>query len=581
VTKLLRRGSVAEGKWNVAEKIKRTSIQSKIIVSFIFATVLMSIPNLLLIRSSINNNKQYNEIISNITNANSINGKVKDAVDYDLYRIIHGYMSFEEGRQDKIIDEAYQNIEQIRIGLLSDDSSAILDTVKSVLDSLNESISELKEMVSQGKPVSELEQILENIRLITSTLEENIQDFILHELQNSEEVRKVIEKNSINSIIFNIGILCLVIFFSLISAWMISKNISRPIKKMCETTHLIAEGDLNVEYLEPNSSYEINSLAESFNKMLDSLKDIVVNLYGVCTKLSTQSKLLQKSSEENSMAGQEIAASSQKLVSCVYKQNCESQKAKDTVSKIFNLFNKIMSSNDKILSGSNMSVQLAEDGNKYIKDFMAQLKSINEVVYEASMFSQKFNSSAGEMNNILKSIVKISSQTNLLALNASIEAAKAGEIGKGFSVVAYEIRKLAEEARSLAKVIEDIIKSIQADSELMMEKMKKSIEEVELGNKAAEEAGISFEKIKNSNMLVNEDILKISSKLHEAEKMVKEINNMMENIERDAGINQMEGETIYAAVEEQTANLEEVASSSSTLTDLVSEIEQSIKRFKI
>ncbi|MCX7710333.1 MAG: methyl-accepting chemotaxis protein [Clostridia bacterium] len=565
----------------IARFMGQRSMGSKITISFGVVILLMSSLNASLMINSSKYNKQYGMIIGNITTANSINGKVKKDIDYDLYQIVQGYMKFEEGKQEKILQEVNNNIELVNKNLTSEESKTKLETVKRTAASLKESIEGLQGMIQQGKSMAEKEQKLEDIRMITGTVEESVQEFILTELKASEEVKSHIENRFKDVIVINLTVFCIVIVISAGAAWVITKSISKPIRDLCGITSLVAAGKLDVDKIHLDSSKEINELSKAFNEMLDSLQDIIGKVYTVSSKVNTASVHLYKSTEQNSLGAQEIAAACMRMAEGVRIQNDESQKARDLVKKIFTLFEGIVTGIDKILGNSNQSVQLALEGDEYIRKFMEQLQSMNLAVSQAAATTDKLNLSAHEMSSILKTIDNISSQTNLLALNASIEAARAGDAGKGFAVVANEIRKLAEESSSSAKKIGEIIKVVQHESNAMKYKMKESMEQIDVGNDTAQRSKQYFESIRKANQIVNEDVRDITSELHQAGGMIDEIRLGMEEVKRIAEVNQAEGEIISASVEEQSANLQEVTSSASMLSEFAMEMEDSVKRFTL
>lgn len=560
---------------------KAMPIGRKIIITFAFTAVLMGILNISLMISSAKYNKQYNSVISNITNANSINGVLKKDMDAEIRDIVFMKKQFEEGKQYEIIDAINKKIGLIESGIESEESRMKLGTVKNTMESLKESVDKVKTNLEAKKSTDENQALLDTINEITSIVEANVQEFIVIELQHSELMKADIQKRSRNSIIINISAFCAILLITLLSGWLISRDISGSIKRLCKSTSLISDGDLTVEKLKLNASKEINELAASYNNMLESLREIIGKVYETSRQVNLASTHLYKSTEQNSQAAQEVAAASTRMAEGVRTQNDESQKAGHLVNKIFTLFEGIVAGMDKVLGNSNQSVRLAKEGNEYIRKFMEQLKNMNEAVSQAAATTEKLNLSASEMSSILKTIDNISGQTNLLALNASIEAARAGEAGKGFAVVANEIRKLAEESSVSAKRIGEIIKVVQAESNIMKSKMKESIEQIEMGNDTADRSKQYFESIRAANSVVNDNVKDITGELHEAGNMIDEINLVMEEMKKIADINQMEGETISASVEEQSANLQEVTSSAALLSDLAIEMEGSVKRFRL
>jgi len=561
--------------------IRNLSIGTKILALFVVIILLICTLNISTMINSYKYNKQYTSIINSITLINSINGRIKEDIDYDLYRIVQGYMTYDQGRQTDIINEAKSNIAKIEGILESEDSKIKLEAVANTVETLNESLLQLKEMMEQGRPSTEKEQKLEDIRDITTTTEECIQSFILTQLEYSDSVKEKVNSSFRNTMIISGIVLLLILIASVFSAWKIIKGIVGPIKKLCERTAQIAAGNLQVEELKMDSSEEINEMADSFNKMLGSLREIIIKVSDLSNQVSLASNQLYMGSEQNSAAAQEIATASTRMADGVRAQNLEFQKSSEIVKNIFLLFEKMVSNVERVMHNSDNSVQLARDGSKHINDFMLQLKDINTAIEEAAVTTEKLSLSASEMSTILETMDSISKQTNLLALNASIEAARAGEVGKGFSVVAGEIKKLAEESRISAKKIGDIVQLVQSESDTMQAKMKEGLEQIKTGNEIAERSRNYFEAITEANTVVNENVKDITNEINEVQRFIHDINAGMEEIRNIADINQVEGETISASIEEQSAHLEEITSSASVLSELTLKLQDSIKEFNI
>lgn len=256
--------------------VRRLTIRSKIVVSFAVVIFLMSFLNVALMISSLSYNDQYNAIVTNITAANSINGIVKTSIDAEMWDIIAGKKSFQEGRQYEIIDEINANIRQIMKHVSSKESSMRLDVTLRTMETLKHYVDVIGEQIKQKKKVADNEKVLEEIRSVSALVEEDIQDFILYELKSCELVKQGIQKNINRWVITNIIVLGIVLLFSVAAAWFISGSVSKPIKELQKMTTSIAQGNLNVR-VENNNIDEIASLGISFNIMAARLKELIEN----------------------------------------------------------------------------------------------------------------------------------------------------------------------------------------------------------------------------------------------------------------------------------------------------------------
>ena len=250
------------------------TIRSKIVVSFAIVIVMMSCLNILLIISSLKYNDQYNTIVTNITDANSINGILKKNIDSVMYAIVAGKINFEEGNQYIIIKHVNDNINKIRKNVSSKESRFALDVTYRTMETLKHYVDVLGEQIKLKKKVAENEKVLEEIRGVSSLVEEEIQEFILYELKSCEVVKQQIQMSVNKWVVTNIIVLSIVLLFSVGAAWLISGGISNPIRELRQMAASIAEGNLNVR-VENKNADEITSLGLSFNIMAGKVKELI------------------------------------------------------------------------------------------------------------------------------------------------------------------------------------------------------------------------------------------------------------------------------------------------------------------
>lgn len=206
---------------------------------------------------------------------------------------------------------------------------------------------------------------------------------------------------------------------------------------------------------------------------------------------------------------------------------------------------------------------------------------INENFTDLSVTVTQLGERSSEIGEISKVISTIADQTNLLALNAAIEAARAGEHGKGFAVVADEVRKLAEQSAQSAQQIAHLIVQTQEDTTKTSKSMELATNEVSKGIIIVNEAGDSFAEIKQSVDHVTEQIKVVSKHVQDISKQLIEVVNSIGVIKDITDHANIETQNISAASEEQLAAMEEIASSSSALSSLAIELQQITGKFKI
>ncbi len=252
------------------------SIRTKIIIPFIVVILLMGILNVVMLYSSLKYSEQYNTVVSNITNANSINGIVKTRIDSEMWEIVKGKVKFEEGKQYDIISEINRNIKNIMKNVSNPENRTRLDVTLRTMKTLTSYVDTIGQQIKEKRPVAENEKVLEEIRGVSSLVEENIQEFILYELQDSAEINTKIQNNIKNWVFTNVIVLGLVVLFSGLAVWVIGESISKPIRVLHKMTKSISEGNLDVR-VENKNVDEIAGLGRSFNIMTEKIKELFEN----------------------------------------------------------------------------------------------------------------------------------------------------------------------------------------------------------------------------------------------------------------------------------------------------------------
>jgi len=511
--------------------------------------------------------------------ANSISGVAKNMYS-EMREVVNGKVSFEDGKQFAIIDTINNTVNAL-MDRTDNDGRTKLGVIQRTMQTLTEYVYKSGKQIKEDAPVDERERTLEDIADISEIVEENVQDFILYEINRSTILRDEVKKSFSRDLLISAVVLALVFTVSILCGRMISRNISNPIKKLQSSASAIAGGDLRIETLNVKTRDEIKELAEAFNAMKDSLREIISSVCEASGNLYAASKQMYQNALSNSASAEEISAASQKVTEGIAEQSGESKKSLESIESMFEAFKEIVGRSEEILENSEKSVQLAISGNLCIHDHMEQLKEVTSAICRTSEATKRLYLKVQEMSKILDTMDKISSQTNLLALNASIEAARAGQAGKGFAVVAEEIRKLAEESMVSAKRIGEIIGSVQQESDSINEKMADITAKVLSGNETADKARRYFELIVKTNSASNEDMKGISSELAVVERDMECIKNSMKHIGEIAVRSKDEGMAISAAVQKQTANLEELTSFASALSELAGTMEEKVKRFAL
>ncbi|WP_456359666.1 methyl-accepting chemotaxis protein [Bacillus sp. Y1] len=238
-------------------------------------------------------------------------------------------------------------------------------------------------------------------------------------------------------------------------------------------------------------------------------------------------------------------------------------------------------SSEELEASANMVDGVSENGNKVVQHAIKQMSHIHDSVLEVAGVIDNLGSQSQEISQITKVITSIADQTNLLALNAAIEAARAGEHGKGFAVVADEVRKLAVQSKSSSNEIIDLILKIQTGTNQAVKSMEKSTLEVENGSIAVNEAGRSFIQITDSITDIRKTIQSIHQYVQKMTESSKYVTANIEVLTEIAKVNSTSSRAVAASAEEQLATMEEIASSVQTVNDMAINLKEVLRKFTI
>lgn len=350
-------------------------------------------------------------------------------------------------------------------------------------------------------------------------------------------VSKYLEKmNDMKQGVFLALFICLLV--GIFVAFFFAKRITNPIERLMSLMKKVEDKDLTVE-ADIQSKDEFGQLARGFNNMLIHTRELI-------------SQVIEKSKI--------VAVSSQQLNSNAQQTAAVATETATTMGDIASAVEKVTTNIREVSAASETSAGYADEGSRIIVDVIAQMNSIYDSVKVVKEAIGELNKKSQEINQIVELITSISDQTNLLALNAAIEAARAGEQGRGFAVVADEVRKLAEQSSNATKEINNLIGAIQAESLRAVESMEKGEKEVETGNNVIQKVGDNFTNIMGAVQGLTTQI--------------KDIVSLME--QTSEGVQNVETTT-----EEMTAAAEEVSASAESLSKLSDELDDSIGKFKI
>lgn len=373
----------------------------------------------------------------------------------------------------------------------------------------------------------------------------------------------------------------LVVLIGIAIASITSRLISKPLQTVTNRMASMAEGDFSGVPLETNLQDEIGQLTAATNIMSDNMQGLLKDIHSVSETVTRQSSGLTHSSNEIKLGSDQVAETMQELAA---GSEVQANRASDLSEKMSSFTMQVQKANENgtyIQQSSDEVLQMTNEGATLMSYSTDQMAKIDQIVLDAVEKVEGLDRHARKISELVSVIHDIADQTNLLALNATIEAARAGEQGKGFAVVADEVRKLAEQSSDSVTNITDIVNSIQNESNLVATSLQAGYKEVEEGTEQIQVTGKTFEHIRESLTKMVHSVNDVSESLAVLQGDTVEMNDSIQEIsavseESAAGVEQT------SATSQQTnAAMIEVASSSHELSKMAEELNGLVNRFKL
>ena len=394
---------------------------------------------------------------------------------------------------------------------------------------------------------TEISPLLTEIDDVLNSLLQEYRDIMLN--TNNELIHQATKTNNLVGMLFIIGALLLIVI-----SWLMVRVISNPLKEAVAAMDNIAqgEGDLTRQ-LQQQGKDEISALGAGFNQFAHKIREILTEVRSTTDNLSKSARNMTEMTEDTSTTIQKQKLETEHIASSITEMSITAQEVlRHAVS----------------VSDANQNVDHeTNEGRKIVNRAIESVQKLENETESLSELMHKLGGEIKDIGTVLDVIQNITEQTNLLALNAAIEAARAGEQGRGFAVVADEVRTLAQRTRDSTHEIHAIIESIQNDTKLVLENANQNQVIAKSTTELAIQAGNSLDEIANAVSDATDKAMQIATITQQQSAVADEISRNVENI------------TVLADHTSQVAS--QVSSGSQEQHNLSENLRQLVARFKL
>ncbi|OPG74057.1 methyl-accepting chemotaxis protein [Pseudomonas ogarae] len=340
---------------------------------------------------------------------------------------------------------------------------------------------------------------------------------------------------------FNLVITLLVIAtaLTLLFAWLLTNSITKPIANALDAAEEIAKGNLTRPIVVDGSD-EAGRLLRAMSTMQEKLRDTLQRISGSATQLASAAEELNSVTDESARG--------------LTQQNNEIEQAATAVNEMTSAVEEVARNAVSTSEASKNATTSAGDGRDLVQETVSAIERMSADVQSTAALIGNLANESRDIGKVLDVIRGLADQTNLLALNAAIEAARAGEAGRGFAVVADEVRALAHRTQQSTSEIERMIGSIQSGTEHAVDSMRNSTERAESTLNIARGAGMSLDTINTAIVEINERNLVIASAAEEQAQVAREVDRNLVNI-RDLSVQSATGANQTSAASAELSRL--------------------------
>ena len=563
------------------------SVAKRIVAGFSVVVLTLSAIIVLLLVRTYQFNSRYESILQNVMNLNTIKS-VSSKTTANINNACIMQMNVEESGMLAEIEEMFGYLDELEASIGEREAyQGNRSMVNSLRQSLEKYRTGMESIVAMGDGISfpavsgELNKSIISFQAIGLEMSSYCNNNMTMELERSAAIQEEIERNFRQTIYFALTAFVAVLLIGAgICAWIV-RGITHPIRVLKKELTLIADGDLTKEEIRLPARNEFSGLAAAFNAMSGNLREIIGTMAGVTADIADTAAVADSTSYHNIKNSLEITQSTGDISRRMHEQSEEIGKIMGQMQEMKEISMQISENMEEIDFRTKGAKENAEKGNGSIEAFIGQLRQVNHTVSQIAGAAESFGSNTQKVNEILKGISGISQQTRLLSLNASIEAARAGDAGRGFTVVAEEINTLAERTVELVSAISGFVSQLEKSMEELTSKMELGLSQLEKGNGMVAETQDKFADILRDSARMNEEIRDVNRKMEMFARNVTDISDRMVDVNQMTEENVRATDRIVITAKNQSMTQKQLNDKVLALDGLVNRLKGTTSKFRI
>lgn len=376
------------------------------------------------------------------------------------------------------------------------------------------------------------------------------------------------------------GLLALTVAISTLIVMRTVRAIHQPLKRLVAAANQLGAGDLNVE-LGGQMPTEFGVLSGAFSTMADRLRTIVGETVTTAEQISASASDLSSISEQVAASSGEVSTAMVEITSGAERQVEGLKTVELALEEIRKRAVEATDSSERMNELGDRIQALAENRQRDIREALEMLLEIRAVVEASGQEVHRLDEASEKITDFVETIQGIASQTNLLALNAAIEAARAGEHGRGFAVVADEVRKLADQSARAAEEVALTVREIRKEIRSVVATMEKGTYKVAGVEKVSKGAETAFDEIIAAVNQVREAAASVAQVARENMSAVASVEETVRTVGATTEMHAASAEQVSAAAQEQSASTEEMSAAAAQLLEAAERLKELVSGFKV